>query len=358
MSTPRLVVGCMSGTSMDGIDAALVSISGEGLSMAVTVVRGASAPLPHAERLRAFAEGAAVTARELHAMSLDLGSAHAALLADLLQGDRPDLIVMHGQTVLHEPPLSWQLLNPWPVAVALSARVVTDLRSRSVFSGGQGAPLTPLADWILFRSPSEPRAVLNLGGFANLTRLPVEGSNASADLAGIRGEDIGPCNLVLDRLARDRLGKPFDAEGRSAESGRVCSNTASRIAAELSTRGNRSMGTGDEAPWVVDATASLPAADAVATACDAIARVICGRVEVATLVVAGGGTRNRGLMRGLERHHSGRVFESDVLGVPTQLREAAGFAVLGALADDGVPVSLAQVTEAATVGRDGQWILP
>ena len=357
MSVARLIVGCMSGTSMDAIDAALVAVNGTGLSMHASLERAATAPLPHGDRLRAFADGEAFTARELRAIAADLGAAHRDLIARLIADGVPDLIVMHGQTVLHDPPLSWQLLDPWPVATAFGCRIVTDLRSRSLASGGQGAPLTPLADWVLFRG-EEPRSVVNLGGFANITTLPAESGIAAADIDRIGSGDVCPCNLVLDRLARGRLGKPFDHDGAAALAGTPDDAIAEQLASRLSAPAGRSLGTGDEAPWLDEATAKLKPSDALATACDAIGRAIARGLPPGDVVVAGGGTLNLALVRAIERHLGGAVRKSDDLGVPIQSREAAAFAVLGALADDGVPVSLPRITGSATQGRDGQWILP
>lgn len=358
MRSARMVVGCMSGTSMDAIDAALVAIDGSGLSMRAELVRSASVELPMADEVRAFAEGRACSASDICRFARALGEAHRNVISSVLASDAADLIVMHGQTVLHTPPLSWQLMDPWPVAVEFDARVVTDLRSRSVASGGEGAPLTPLADWVLFRTTYELRTVVNLGGFVNVTRVPMDHADAGASLASIGGGDVGPCNLVLDRLARARLGDPFDSDGASASAGQADQGLAESIASRLAPSNSRSLGTGDEAEWVDDVLAPLSTPDALATACDAISRAVAGSVESGTAIIAGGGTRNRALVAALARHHAGAVVLSDQFGVPAQLREAMGFAVLGALAEDDVAVSLPQITGVATSGRDGQWILP
>ncbi len=358
MTRARTVVGCMSGTSMDGIDAALVAIEGTGLAMQARLVRAASGPLPRADELRAFADGAALSAHEIRLVARDLGEAHRAVIEGLLGDETPDLIVMHGQTVLHAPPLSWQVVDPWPVASRFGCRVVSDLRSRSIAGGGQGAPLTPLADWVLFRDADETRTVVNLGGFANFTRLPAASGDPDSDVARIEGGDICPCNLVLDRIARERLSKAYDDGGQTALAGTVSAGLAEKLAERFASASDRSLGTGDEALWIDEVTASLSPGDALATVCDAIARAIAVRTGSGLLVLAGGGAHNQALVRAIERHHRGRVRTSDALGVPVQYREAIAFAVLGALADDGVPTSLPQITGAATSGRDGQWILP
>ncbi|MEO1534943.1 MAG: anhydro-N-acetylmuramic acid kinase [Planctomycetota bacterium] len=358
MTTPRLVIGCMSGTSMDGIDAAAVRIEGSGRAMRCTFVAGASAPLPHAEALRAFANGSSLSARSLASIGRDLGEAHKSLITKIVSQRSPDLIVMHGQTVLHDPPLSWQLLDPWPVASAFHCRVVTDLRSRSIAMGGQGAPLTPLADWILFRDDTESRCVVNLGGFANLTILPAASVADDSSYERVRGGDVCPCNLVLDRLARDRLGTAYDDRGREALGGSVDHRLADDLARRFASLAGRSLGTGDEAGFVDDAVRALAARDALATVCEAIARAIRAAAGGDMLVLAGGGVHNGALVRCLQAQQGSRLRTSDQLGIPVQFREAVAFGVLGALAENDVCVTLPQITGATTSGRDGQWILP
>ncbi|MEL7483370.1 MAG: anhydro-N-acetylmuramic acid kinase, partial [Planctomycetota bacterium] len=349
---------CLYPTCMDGIDAALLRAKGTGLAMQCEFVEGTSTPLPHAETLRAFSNGASLSARTLASIARDVGDMHKDLITGLVRHSTPDLIVMHGQTVLHSPPLSWQLVDPWPVASAFDCRVVTDLRSRSLASGGQGAPLTPLADWILFRNRSDSRCIANLGGFVNLTMLPAQPEVTTILPETVRGEDVCPCNLILDRLARELLDTPYDDEGQTGLGGSVHPAVAGKVADRFVNTGSRSLGTGDEAMFVDDAVRQLSAGDALATVCDAIARPIASKAAGSTLVLAGGGVQNAALMRSLERHHRGRMHVVDELGIPARFREAVAFGVLGALAEDGVPVSLPQITGATTTGRDGQWILP
>ncbi len=116
--------------------------------------------------------------------------------------ERLDLVVAHGQTVYHAPPLSWQLCAPGPIAHALQVPVLCDLRSADIAAGGQGAPITPIADHILFRHAREARAVVNLGGFCNITTLP-----AGDDATRVRGGDVCACNQVAGRH-RARAGRP------------------------------------------------------------------------------------------------------------------------------------------------------
>ena len=216
---PRFVVGTMTGTSIDGdLDAAVVSIHGHGLEMRAPLVLGRSFPLGTvADDLRRIAAQGAMNAREFASIAHAFGECHAHAVESLCDeaGVKPDLAVLHGQTVFHAPPLSWQLVDPWPVAARLGCAVRYDLRGANIASGGQGAPITPLADFILFADEAMPKTILNLGGFANATLLPPRASGTD----GIRGFDACACNHLLDRVARTRLGRPFDEDGRRAAHG-------------------------------------------------------------------------------------------------------------------------------------------
>lgn len=382
---PRLVAGTMTGTSIDGdIDVALVAVHGHGLGMRAPLVHWRSLELgPVAESLRQIARGERMTAREIAETARRFGERHADAL-ELLLGEanaRADLAVLHGQTVYHAPPCTWQLVDPWPVAVRLGCAVRYDLRGASVASGGEGAPITPLADFVLFADDAGEKTVLNLGGFANATLLPrrCEGPDA------IKGLDLCACNHLLDRVARTRLGRGFDEDGRAAARGtpdlgrareilRTLDAIAERASAAASPAHSsdgaprarhRSLGTGDEAAAAVAVTEDLSAEDACATVTDALASAIAGRLQASghragqCIVLAGGGARHRVLSEAIARHARSPVETSqEHAGIPVSMREAAAMAVLGALADDGVRYSLPAVVgapsrapESALIGR-------
>ena len=173
MSSVELIAGCMTGTSLDGLDAALVRVSGTDLSMRAEVVRAISRPLGRLARpLRRLAEQHPMTAGEVAVLSRDFALLHVKTLRELLGRERPALVSVHGQTVFHAPPVSWQLMNPAPIVEALDVPVVFDLRAADLARGGEGAPITPLADFVFFRSETRTRMVVNLGGFCNVTLLP------------------------------------------------------------------------------------------------------------------------------------------------------------------------------------------
>lgn len=364
-SKPRFVVGTMTGTSIDGdIDVALVSVHGRGLAMQAPLVLGRSFPLgPIADDLRRVAAQAPMNAAELARVAHAFGESHALAIAALCReaGVQPDLAVLHGQTVFHAPPLSWQLIDPWPVAVLLGCAVRYDLRGANIASGGQGAPITPLADFILFADAAKPKTILNLGGFANATLLPPR----EAGPERIRGLDLCACNHVLDRVAHTRLGRAFDEDGRAAAKGTpdldIAREIAERLGADAAAQAlrPRSLGTGDEAASLVERTADLEPSAACATVVEGLALALAARLIGAghgiggTIVVAGGSARHRLLRERLAEHASSKVETSDEhTGLPVAMREAAGMAVLGAMAEDGIPFSLPQVTGAASRALD------
>ena len=366
MERSRLVLGAMTGTSIDGIDLAVVRILGSGLAMRAEPVAFRSAGLEGlAPRLRAAADQQPMSAGRFAELARDLGLLHAREARALLRDagiERLDLAALHGQTVFHRPPCSWQLLNAHPIAAELACDVVFDLRGHDLAAGGQGAPLTPLADWILLRAP-HARAVVNLGGFANATLLPADdGSPAESQVASIRGADLCACNQLLDRAARTVLGRDFDADGASAASGSSDPRHAETLLRLLAPpEDGRSLGTGDElGGWVAAAASSLAPADLLATAADAIGRTLGGRLRslrVGEVVVAGGGARHRPLREAIARAAGCPVRASDEFGIPVGARECVGWAVLGALAQDRVEVALPAVTGRRTPTRviAGTW---
>jgi 1,6-anhydro-N-acetylmuramate kinase len=354
MERTRLAAGAMTGTSIDGMDLALVRVTGTGLAMRARLAGFRSVGLGDlGPRLRAAAEGSRATAAEFATLASEFGELHARELRALLDGagvERVDLVAAHGQTVFHQPPVSWQLLNAHPIARALRCDVVHDLRGTDLAAGGQGAPLTPLADWILYRAP-HARAVVNLGGFANLTLLPPESEPSSehAPVQAIRGRDVCACNQLLDRAARRAIDQPFDRDGATAASASPDADAARDLCASLAPgQVGRSLGSGDEAfPWIDRHADRLPPAVLLATAAHAVGTIIGQALRGAgagDVVVAGGGARHRPLVRAIAAAAGMPVIDSGELGIPAAAREAAGWAVLGTLAQDGVPVALPTIT--------------
>lgn len=359
MSRPLRIVGCMSGTSCDGVDAVLVEVcerAGAPLDTEARVIGGASVELGGlGERLLAFSRGGALAAGEIAELRDRLSDAHVRAIREV--GGGCDVVAAHGQTVFHGRATpdarggrTWQLFEPARVARAIGVPVLADLRSGDVAAGGQGAPITPIADRVLFGSHA-PCAVVNLGGFCNATLLGGDGS--------VAGFDVCPCNQLLDAGARRWLGAKFDTGGAVAGEGRADAGESAGLRGAWANAAGRSLGSGDERLDVLTRLESMGVGDRLATLCDAIGRAIGERVGGVPVFVAGGGARNAALVRAIEGRCAGAVSSTAVVGVDPVWREGACMAVLGGLTLRGEAATLAGVTGcAAPAPIAGSWTLP
>jgi len=364
----------MTGTSLDGLDVVLGCIKGRGLAMRASCCGTVSRPLGDlAGELGVLASGEPVEAVRYVRAGRQLGGLYAQTLAELCQLFLPesaklDFVVAHGQTIAHFPSdgLSWQLFDPWPIVRGLGVPVCYDLRQADLIGGGQGAPITPLSDWILYRRPDRDRVVVNLGGICNVTYLP---GGCSVDQ--IQAEDIGPCNLLIDGAVRFAFPDlRYDDGGALAAGGTCCGVLHEMICQESAffrrprprTAGREEFGFASVQQML--ARAGVVGRDAVAAATEAVAALIAdyvaalpGGVEV---VLAGGGANNGFLVDTIRRKLSdhAQVILSDQVNIPIAAREALGMAVLGALTQDGLPVTLPQVTGSSSPGLAGVWAYP
>lgn len=275
-----------------------------------------------------------------------------------------DLVAAHGQTVWHigEEQLSWQLFDPWPLVRELGVPVVFDLRQADLIAGGQGAPITPIADPILY-GRDQKLAVVNLGGVCNFT-VSLPGDEGA--LPEVIAQDLCPCNLMLDGLARRLLGRAYDKDGAVTSTGRADAELMALIEEAVGqsprTLGREQFGQA----WVDGLIARRPGvseADWLASAAGYIGRKLAGAIDgygVERAVLAGGGSLNPALVSQIAQSSvQGEVWTtSEALGIPGEAREAACFAVLGALSADGVPITLERVTGAQNPGVAGSWAWP
>ena len=333
----RCVIGTMTGTSMDGVDAVATSIEGHGLEMKASFLQMATEPIDDLQKqLRALSDDF-TNDTALKTTSLQVGEKTLAAIMQL-GIDNIDLIALHGQTIFHEPPRSIQLINPSCIVDTFNCTVLTDPRTADLLLGGQGAPITPLADWIMFRDAARDTAVVNLGGFCNITLLP-----KNCQPRDIEGFDLCCCNLLLDAIARKRLGTQYDTNGSCAHEGTVDSNLFDQLKNKLESQRNenRSLGTGDDlSRWVLNQSVKIETADLLATVTSAIGSVIQETVcDSQRVLLAGGGIHNVPLKNAI-----GATKMTDAFGVPTQAREGMAMAILGALATDGVSITLPQIT--------------
>ncbi|MEB3167859.1 MAG: anhydro-N-acetylmuramic acid kinase [Synechococcaceae cyanobacterium] len=386
------VLGLMSGTSADGVDAVLAEFHGPSPRPRWRLLASAALPYPAElqQRLVALGQGQPQAAAEL----LDLAEAlteHQAAAARHCDPDgRAELIGCHGQTVWHRPPrpprrgASWQLLQGPLLAQLLQRPVVHDFRANDLALGGQGAPLVPATDAALLGGIGGWRALLNLGGIANLTLLPPR--SGPERQRPVLGWDCGPANTLLDlavrRFSQGRLG--FDAEGAWARQGRCDEELLGRWLREdyfqqapPKSTGRELFGQTDlerrlaelgmaEAPWAhgespgpaqLEPPAAPPAAErqrqanALATltalTAAAVARDLNRGTKPLELLVAGGGARNRLLMEELRRRCRGvRVRPLAELGIGDSEREPLAFALLAWWRWRRHPGSLPSVTGA------------
>lgn len=354
---PTLAVGLMSGTSLDGMDAALVRFAGP---THCELLQFISRPYSGAERdllLAAIARGTAPDLARLHVRLAEwAGEAVDLVLAEgHTRASELGFIAMHGQTIWHEPPaVSWQLGEPAVLAERFGVRVVTNFRARDVAAGGQGAPLVPIADVLLFGHPEHPRVLLNLGGMANLTYVP-----RRALEQGAFAFDTGPGMALTDAVAR--MVEPalrFDVDGVLARQGSVNQSVLGRLLADPFFSALPPKSTGRER--FGQAMAELihrgaPGPDGVATAVeltarsvdDALARWAPGPLEV---VGSGGGMHHPVLVDRLRTLLSARGAELssfDQLFFTGDAKEAVAFALLGYLTIHGQPGNVVAATGAA-----------
>jgi 1,6-anhydro-N-acetylmuramate kinase len=242
------------------------------------------------------------------------------------------------------------LIDPAPVLDAYPCTILTDPRKADLEHGGQGAPITPLADWVMFRSSDASTAIVNLGGFCNVTLLP-----ADSDPDSIRGFDVCCCNLLLDTIARRCLNEPFDHCGCEALRGSLDTDVNRQLLKELELQrtAHRSLGSEDDlGEFAVDIGQHLSPTDLLSSATSAIGSCITNAMQdVDRVYLAGGGVHNAALTNAI--HHDGTT---DDLGVPTQAREAMAMAILGALAHDGESITLPNITGRKETDGSVGWV--
>jgi anhydro-N-acetylmuramic acid kinase len=346
------VLGLMSGTSADGVDAVLAEFRGHPRRPRWRLLERASLPYPAAlaEALIAAGQGQPLSAAGVLELAEAVTEAQAAVARACDPGRLAELVGCHGQTLWHRPPCgerrgaSWQLLQAPLLAALLRRPVVCDFRAADLALGGQGAPLVPLADAALIGSTGGWRAVLNLGGIANLTLIPPQ--RGIDRLQPVRGWDCGPANTLVDlAVARFSSGQQrFDADGAWARRGRICEPLIERWLQEPYVQQEPPKSTGRELFGQADLEQRLAeldgaghgeAADALANLTGFSAAVVAHELgrgpwpRPVELLVAGGGARNGLLIEQLRRRCRGTALRPLAeLGIGDTDREALAFALL------------------------------
>ena len=370
----RLVVGLMSGTSMDGIDAALLEIWGSGKSARFRPLAFATLAYPGKvrETLWEVCQGPTLRsdATKISALNSKLGELFARAALQVTRRARRsinkvDLIGSHGQTVYHNPKgvdaSTLQLGEPAIIAERTGVTTVADFRPADLAAGGEGAPLTPYVHYLLFRDRKKSRAVHNLGGISNLTYIPAGGG-----LNDVVAFDTGPGNMVLDGICRwiTKGGKRVDLNGSMARQGRVHEGLLEELLRHPYFHQRPPKSTGREAfgePYVSSLcrrsrSRRIAPLDLLATATALTSRSIASSFrkfilphfgKVDEIYFTGGGRKNRTLMgmlkKGLDFSRVGLVEE---LGFDGDALEAQAFAILANEAVAGVASNLCRVTGA------------
>lgn len=326
------VAGVMSGTSLDGIDVAVVDIDKHGMKVVET--RFTPYPADVREAILAVSNTDTTTAA-ISQLHFRLGESYAEALKGL---ERIELVGCHGQTVYHQgtaPVNSLQLGEPAVIAERCGVPVISNFRARDIAAGGQGAPLVPFADWMLFRHKKRARVVLNIGGIANFTFLL-----ADAKPHEILAFDTGPGNMVMDALVRQISGgtELFDRGGAIAASGKINRKLLTKLMAGEYYARLPPKSTGREQYGAAFCAqlrnTKLPVEDLIATATALTATAIAEGVRrfagsAKELIASGGGVHNETMMGMLRAMLPDVAFAtSDDFGIPGDAKEAIAFAVL------------------------------
>jgi len=344
----KLVIGLLSGTSADGIDAALVRIRGHGLETQAEIVAFRSEPFPdiHRDRIRTLGTANAETICRYNFILGELFAEVALRMIDEagVSRDAIDLVGSHGQTVVHIPRgahergATLQIGEGDVLAERIGAPVVSDFRTRDVAAGGEGAPLAAYVDYLLFHRDGTPRLTLNLGGIANLTLV----TEAIEDVYAF---DTGPANMPMDEAVRllTQGEEHFDRDGKRAADGRVDQNLLAKLSSHPflalpppKTTGREMFGVDFVLPLLRskgtstahDIIATLTAFTAHSIA-RAITEFVLPRHQPREMLVSGGGVYNPVLMMHLKHLLPMMAVRSLAeLGVDPDAKEALLFAIL------------------------------
>jgi anhydro-N-acetylmuramic acid kinase len=367
-----VVAGVMSGTSADGVDVAICRISPgrDGVpSIKVWGHRGFAYDKKLRAEVLAAASGNALSAATFAKLSWRLGAAYAECVETTARALKlkPRLVACHGQTILHDAKsgVTWQTGEAAVIAERLRLPVVSDFRPADMLAGGQGAPLVPMLDYCMFRHATKNRLLLNLGGIANVTALP-----AGCGVEDVMAFDTGPANMVIDAAMQRLFGKTFDRGGAIAARGRVLDEVVETLLGDAyfsapppKSCGREEFGTafvdrliklckGAAKEDVVATATALTSASIVAAYCRFCWPHLGQRAPLARateLFVAGGGAKNRTLMRMLREGFvelGVKAATTESAGLAVDAKEAAAFALLGWLTWHGLPGNVPSATGA------------
>lgn len=371
-----LAVGLMSGTSIDGIDAALVDISGKSPRLKIRLIDWAIFAFPKGfkERILAVSHPSKKGVDEICALNFDLGELFAQSVLKLCRQARVSpkglsVVGSHGQTICHLGGKgTLQIGEPSVIAERTGVTTVADFRPRDIAAGGFGAPLAPYLHYLLFRHPKRHRAVQNIGGIGNLTMIP-----KNAGPQDVRGFDTGPGNMVIDGLLREMTKNSvhYDHGGKIAAKGAVSLTLLKRLMSHPfilqkppKTSGREEFGRAFiQSILVQSRKIGLREEDIIATATAFTASSIAAnyrkfvfpRMIPDEIIFGGGGIHNATLMRMIRAELPNiKISSFDLYGIPADAAEAVCFAVLAHETLHGNPTNIPSVTgaqNAAILGK-------
>lgn len=381
----RLVVGLMSGTSVDGIDAVLVEITGAGSATKLRQIDFVTVPFPAGFKelvLRNSRTGTSDVA-DIARLNFLIAQLYSDAVVDLCRhaGVEPkkiDLIGSHGQTIQHLPQVeemfgksvraTLQIGDPSVLAKLTGIVTVGDFRVGDVALGGQGAPLVPYFDFLMFHSKEKSRALLNLGGIANITYLP-----RGCGPGEVMAFDTGPGNMVIDQVVKKLFGMDFDDDGRIARSGEIQGDLIDYLMTDEFVRMVPPKSTGREhygneyVNTILLNFGERRNQDIVATVAEFTAVSVYANYllflktkgEIEELFVSGGGAHNRFVLDSLRRHFADSVVSpAEEIGISSDAKEAVCFAVLANELINGNSSNLPSVTGAVRNTLLGKICLP
>jgi anhydro-N-acetylmuramic acid kinase len=346
-SSPLRALGLMSGTSLDGVDVALIETDGERIA-----AFGPSLTVPYDDAVRRTvraAFGAEQPSEATRAAERAVTAAHVAAVRRWSSETGValptiDLVGFHGQTITHRPEhrFTWQIGDGAALARELGVRVVNDLRTADVAAGGQGAPLVPVYHAALAADLPRPLAVVNVGGVGNVTWIGPDGS--------LLAFDTGPGNGPIDDWCARRAGQRYDKDGALAAAGKVDRGRLQRFAEHrfFAKVPPKSLDRGDFNDAWAD---GLSVADGAATLTWGTARAIALAArhfpaQVSRWVICGGGARNPTLLRAIAEETAARVLTAADLGWDGDALEAQAFAFLAVRSLRGLPLTFPGTTGA------------
>jgi anhydro-N-acetylmuramic acid kinase len=367
----RLVIGLLSGTSVDGIDAVLMKIRGNGINTKIKIIDFITYPIPARIKSAILTNSDKSTAKvdEISQLNVIIGALFSDAVLKLLRKNRlkasqVDLIGSHGQTIHHLPQMEdyWgykvkstcQIGDPSIIANLTGITAVGDFRIADCAVGGDGAPLVPYLDYILFSHKTKHRALLNIGGISNITVLR---KNASKE--DVFAFDTGPGNMLIDGMMYHLFGKPYDKNGSVAKSGAVSPELFNYLIEDGVYKLKPPKSTGREhygkemQKKLLQISKGMKKSDIIRTVTEFTSYTIWYNyknfiepgLKVDELIISGGGTQNPVLMKSLKNYLKGmKIRKMNDSGITASNKEAVLFAVLANECISGNPANMRAVT--------------